>query len=52
MDAMMNKGYRIAELSEAFEVSRSGYHGHLRKENAPRRRQDAQLRPLVARAFQ
>lgn len=47
----MNKGYRIEELCEAFEVSRSGYYGHLHKESAPRRRQDAQLRPLVARAF-
>ena len=51
MEAMMNKGYRIEELCAAFEVSRSGYYGHLRKERAPRHRQDAQLRPLVARAF-
>jgi putative transposase len=51
MEAMMNKGYRIEELREAFEVSRSGYYGHRHKESAPRRRQDAQLRPMVARAF-
>ena len=51
MDAMRSKGYRIEELCAAFEVSRSGYYGHLCKERAPRRRQDAQLRPLVARAF-
>jgi putative transposase len=51
MEAMTKKGYHLEELSEAFEVSRSGYYGHRRRERAPRRQQDAQLRPLVARAF-
>ena len=51
MEAMTKKGYHNEELREAFEVSRSGNYGHRRRERAPRRQQDAQLRPLVARAF-
>ena len=39
-------------MAEALEVSRSGFHAHGRKAERPRRRRDAELRPLLRRAFE
>ena len=38
-------------LAEALEVSESGFAAHRRKAERPRRRHDAQLRPLIAQSF-
>ena len=43
--------YPADALAEALEVSKSGFAGHRAKPRRPRRRQDAQLRPLIARSF-
>ncbi len=40
-----------AEIAAALGVSDSGFHGHQRKQERPRRRQDAQLKPLIAQSF-
>jgi len=40
-----------AEIAAALGVSQSGFHAHERKQERPRRRQDAQLRPLITESF-
>ena len=37
-------------LTETLEVSESGFAAHRRKAERPRRRHDAQLRPLIAQS--
>jgi putative transposase len=44
--------YPADALAEALEVSESGFAAHRRKAERPRRRQDAQLRPLIAQSFE
>ena len=44
--------YPTDVLAEALEVSESGFAAHLCKAERPRRRQDAQLRPLIAQSFE
>ncbi len=41
----------LAKACQALGVSRSGYHAHLRKDQHPRRRQDAQLASEIRAAF-
>ncbi|MBK8040883.1 MAG: IS3 family transposase [Verrucomicrobiaceae bacterium] len=41
----------LAKACRALGVSRSGYHAHLRKQQRPRRRQDAQLATEIHAAF-
>ncbi len=48
----MKDDFSVPEMAEALEVSRSGFHAHLRKAERPRRRRDAELRPLLRRAFE
>jgi len=48
---MHREGYQIDELCALFGVSRSGYYAHRRKPEGERRRQDEQLRPLIAALF-
>ena len=48
----MKDDFSIPEMAEALEVSRSGFHAHLRKAERPRRRRDAELRALLRRAFE
>lgn len=48
----MKDDFSVPEMAEALEVSRSGFHAHLRKPERPRRRRDAELRPLLRRAFE
>jgi putative transposase len=43
--------YSILELAETLELSPSGFQAHRHKARRPRRRQDAQLRALLERAF-
>lgn len=43
--------YPADALAEALEVSESGFAAHRRKAERPRRRQDAELRPLIAQSF-
>jgi transposase InsO family protein len=43
--------YPTDALAEALEVSESGFAAHRHKAARPRRRQDAQLRPLIAESF-
>jgi putative transposase len=44
--------YSIEALSDALEVSQSGFASHRCKEKRQRRQQDAQLRPLIAQSFE
>jgi putative transposase len=44
--------YPADALAEALEVSESGFAAHGRKAERPRRRQDAQLRPLIVQSFE
>lgn len=44
--------YSKAELAAALGVSGSGFHDHCQKHQRWRRRQDAQLKPLVLESFQ
>lgn len=44
--------YSLDALAETLQVSQSGFAAHRRKEKRPRRQQDAQLRPLIARSFE
>lgn len=44
--------YPADALADALEVSQSGFAAHRRKAERPRRRQDAQLRPLIAKSFE
>jgi transposase InsO family protein len=48
----MKDEFSIPEMAEALEVSRSGFHAHLRKAGRPRRQRDAELRPLLRSAFE
>jgi transposase InsO family protein len=48
----MKDDFSIPEMAEALEVSKSGFHAHLRKAERPRRRRDAELRPLIRRSFE
>lgn len=41
----------LTEACLALEVSRSGYHAHLRKHHRPRQRQDQQLALEIRAAF-
>ena len=41
----------LSEACDTLEVSRSGYHAHLRKHERPRRQQDAQLATEIRAAF-
>ncbi len=41
----------LTEACDTLNVSRSGYHAHLRKHQRPRRRQDAQLADEIRAAF-
>ena len=43
--------YPADALAEALEVSKSGFAGHRAKPRRSRRRQDAELRPLIAQSF-
>jgi putative transposase len=43
--------YPAGALSDALEVSKSGFHAHRHKPGRPRRQRDAQLRPLIAQSF-
>ena len=43
--------YPVGALSDALEVSQSGFHAHRHKAGRPRRRRDAHLRGLVAQSF-
>ena len=45
------KEHSLGELAEALELAQSGFQAHRHKARRPRRRQDAELRPLVERAF-
>lgn len=47
----LHKEHSIGELAETLELAPSGFHAHRHKARRPRRRQDAELRPLVERAF-
>lgn len=40
------------ELTDALDVSKSGFHDHRRKASRPRRQQDAQLRPILRECFE
>ena len=44
--------YPADALTEALDVSESGFAAHRRKARRPRRRQDAQLRPLIQQSFE
>ena len=44
-------GYPADALAEALEVGESGFAAHRCKAGRPRRRQDAELRPLTAQSF-
>jgi len=43
--------YPLEALAKALEISSSGFEGHRRKPQRPRRRQDALLEPLIAQSF-
>lgn len=45
------KEHSVGELAGTLELAPSGFHAHRHKTRRPRRCQDAQLRPLVERAF-
>jgi transposase InsO family protein len=44
--------YPADALAETLQLSHSGFAAHRRKEQRPRRRQDAHLRPLIAQSFE
>ena len=48
----LSSQFSQAELAAALGVSLSGFHDHRHKPKALRRRQDAQLRPLVVESFE
>jgi putative transposase len=48
----MREEFSIPEMAEALEVSKSGFHAHWHKAERPRRQRDAELRPLLRRAFE
>ena len=43
--------YPVGALTDALEVSKSGFHAHRHQPRRPRRQRDAHLRPLVAGSF-
>ena len=43
--------FPVGALTDALEVSKSGFHAHRHKPRRPRRRRDAQLRALIAGSF-
>jgi len=51
MERLQNQ-YPADALADALEVSQSGFEAHRLKAQLPRRRQDAELRPLVAKSFE
>ena len=44
--------YPADALAEALEISESGFAGHRKKAQRPRRGKDAELRPLIAQSFE
>ena len=50
MEALCHQ-YPVGALTDALEVSKSGFHAHRHKPRRPRRQRDAVLRPLVAASF-
>ena len=50
MEALRHQ-YPVGALTDALEVSKSGFHAHRRKLQRPRRQRDAALRPLIAASF-
>jgi len=48
---MLSKDYSITELAATLELSASGFHAHRHQGRGRRLREDAQLRPLLERAF-
>jgi transposase InsO family protein len=44
--------YPADALAEALQVSESGFAAHRRKAERPRRRRDAELKPLIAQSFE
>ena len=51
METLTNQ-YPADALAGALEVSESGFAAHRRKAERPRRRQDAELRPLIRESFE
>ena len=43
--------FSVGALSDALEVSKSGFHAHRHKPRRPRPQRDAALRPLIAESF-
>jgi putative transposase len=50
MEALRHQ-YPVGALTDALEVSKSGFHAHRHKPRRPRRERDAVLRPLIASSF-
>ena len=50
MEALRHQ-YPVGALTDALEVSKSGFHAHCHKPRRPRRQRDAALRPLIAGSF-
>jgi transposase InsO family protein len=49
---MLKDIYRLAPLLDALEVSKSGFYGHERKSEGPRRRRDRELLALIKPIFE
>ena len=50
MEALRHQ-YPVGALTDALEVSKSGFHAHCHRLRRPRRQRDAALRPLIAGSF-
>ena len=50
MEALLHQ-FSVGALSDALEVSKSGFHAHRHKARRPRPQRDAALRPLIAESF-
>ena len=50
MEALRHQ-FSVGALSDALEVSKSGFHAHRHKPRRPRPQRDAALRPLIAESF-
>jgi putative transposase len=50
MEALRHQ-FPVGALTDALEVSKSGFHAHCHKLRRPRRQRDALLRPLIAGSF-
>jgi len=48
----MKDEFSVPEMAAALAASRSGFHAHRHKAERPRRRADAELRPLLRRSFE